>query len=102
MLIAVKPILSFSKLEHMRINHLATKPIISKDCQITNTVVCMKTGRVFGIHCWFSVGTKPGQWFFNQYCIQSTEEAYWVRTCCPGNLQLKHAPAAKKNDINKI
>ena len=29
----------------------------------------MKTGRVFGMNCWFSIRTEPGQWFFSQCCI---------------------------------
>jgi len=53
----------------MHTNHLATKQLLIQDCRIRNTVVCMKTGRAFVIHCWLGVWTKPGQRFFSQYCI---------------------------------
>jgi len=43
--------------------------IIIQDCWIRNTLMCMKTERVFGIHCWLCVWRKPGQWFFSQCCI---------------------------------
>ena len=66
----------FSKPVCMRTNHLVTKTIIIQDCWIRNTVVCMKTGRVFGIQSQLSVWTKPGQWFFGQYCIHLLEETY--------------------------
>jgi len=48
---------------------LTNKAIIIQDCWIRNMVVCTKTGRVFGIHCWLIAWTEPGQWFFSQYCI---------------------------------
>ena len=37
---------------------LSNVTIIIQDCWIRNTVVCMKTGRAFGIHCWLSVWTE--------------------------------------------
>jgi len=43
----------------MRTNHLAAKQLLVEIVEIA--VVCMKTGRVFGIHCWLSVWTEPGQ-----------------------------------------
>jgi len=45
----------------MRTNHLATKQLLIKivELEIWFTV-CMKTGRVFGIHCWLSVWREPG------------------------------------------
>ena len=51
---------------------LSSKTIIIQDCWIRNTVVCIKTGRFFGIHCWLSVWREPGQWFHPT----STQEAY--------------------------
>ena len=43
---------------------------------------------------------EESQRFFSQYCIGNL----WGETCCSvidGKLQLKHASAAKKSDINK-
>ena len=48
---------------------LSNETILIQDCWIRNTVVWMKTGRVFAIHCWLGIWTEPGQWFFSQYCI---------------------------------
>ena len=46
---------------------LSNKAVLIQDCWIRYMVACMKTGRVFGINCWLSVWTEPGQWFFSQY-----------------------------------
>ena len=48
---------------------LSNETIIIWDCWIRNTDVCMKTGRVFGIHCWLSVWREPCQRFFSQYRV---------------------------------
>jgi len=32
-------------------------------------LLCAWRHRVFGICCWLSVWTEPGEWFFRQYCI---------------------------------
>ena len=48
---------------------LSSETIIIHDHWIRIMVVCMNTGRVFGIHLWLSVLREPGQTFFSQYCI---------------------------------
>jgi len=45
----------FSKTDAQIHKSLRNKTIIIQDCWIGNTVVCMKVGRVFGIHYWLSV-----------------------------------------------
>jgi len=52
---------------------LSNETIIIQDCWIRNTVVNMKTRRVFGIHCWLSVWREPGN---DSSDNASTEEAY--------------------------
>ena len=77
----------FSSRVRMRTNHLATKCNYYVDCWIRNTV---------GVRGAF----EESLWFFSQYCIGSL----WEETCCSvidGKLQLKHASAAKKSDMNK-
>ena len=49
--------------------HMESTKSMIQDCWIRNTFVSIKTGRVFGIHCWFSVWTDPGQWFFSQLIL---------------------------------
>jgi len=44
----------FKKLTHVH-KSLRNETIIIQDFEYRNTVVCMKTGRVFGIHCRVSV-----------------------------------------------
>jgi len=70
-------------------------------------VVCMKTGRVFGTYALLTQCCNRA-WSCND---SSASTAYiywgslWGQTCCSvidGKLQFKHAPAAKKYDINKI
>ena len=51
----------FQKLTHVH------KSLSNEDCWIRNTVVWIKTGRVFGVHCWLSVWRELGQWFFSRY-----------------------------------
>ena len=61
--------------------------VITQDCWIRNTV------GVWGVF-------EESLWFFSQYCIGSL----WGETCCSvtdGKLQLKHASAAIKCDMNK-
>ena len=69
---------------------LSNETIIIQDCWIRNTVVCTKTGRVFGMHCWLSVVTEPGQWFFSQYCIHLWG-SLWGQACCSVMVNLAQA-----------
>ena len=79
-------------------NHLATKQLF-KIAELDIRLWAWRQGD-FVIHCRLSVWTKPGQWFFSQYCIHLLRKP--VRTdfllCYKinGKRQLKYAPAAKK------
>ena len=71
----------------MRIHHLATK---------CNYYARLLNRNIVGVRGAF----EESLWFFSQYCIGSL----WGETCCSvidGKLQLKHASAAKKSDMNK-
>ena len=74
---------------------LSNETIITLDCWIRNMVVCMKTGRVFGIHS-DSVFEDS---LVSDFSANTYWGSLWGRTCCSvidGKLQLKHAPASKK------
>ena len=50
--------------------------IVTRDCWIRIYIVlCMKTWRVFVIHCWLSVWLEPGQLILQPILHTSTEEA---------------------------
>ena len=94
----------FSSLVHMHSYHLAMNVIISQDHWITNTV-CVhgdREGLSHPLLTQFLTRHLVNDSSANTTCIYWGN--LWGQTCCSvidGKLQLKHASATDKRDINK-